>query len=298
MFATLLGPLPRPPLPDDAPAEALLDSCLGLQAEHGLEPATDGGWPLDPGDVVESWRATADRADRLVKAVIVGPISSGRGIDQVHRDLVGLADAGCRWIEVHEPASVALASSGDPEEAARFADAHDTLTRDLAPDVHLTIAITGGNADGLGIDAVLAGAYASLAVDLIDGPDNWRLAVAAPTERGVICGAVSAHEGSDDGPETLLWAARYAAGSKGRGMARVGLATSGSMAGMIWEAAATKVRRLGDAVRIITLTPEERRMAIDPRAVDIRSAALGRVDSAPPGQGEPAPSTARDDDGE
>jgi len=43
MFATLLGGLPRPPLADDAPPEALLDACLELQAEHGLEPATDGG---------------------------------------------------------------------------------------------------------------------------------------------------------------------------------------------------------------------------------------------------------------
>ena len=76
------------------------------------------------------------------------------------------------------------------------------LTADLGPDVHLTLAITGGNADALGIETILAGAYASLAVDLIDGPDNWRLAVAAPTERGVICGALSAHAGSDDGPET------------------------------------------------------------------------------------------------
>jgi hypothetical protein len=289
MFATLLGPLPQPPLPEDAPREALLDACLELQAEHGLEPATDGGWPLDPAEIVESWRATAERVDRLVKAVIVGPVSSGRAVDDVRREVLGLSEAGCRWIEIHEPAMVSIGA--DDDGRARFAEAHVALTRDLAPDVHLTIAITGGNADALGIDAVLAGAYASLAVDLIDGPDNWRLAVAAPTERGVICGALSAHAGSDDGPETLLWAARYAAGSKGRGMARVGLATSGSMAELSWDAASTKVRRLGDAARVITLPADKRRMAIDPRAVDIRSAALGRVEPAPkrpratPGEG-------------
>jgi hypothetical protein len=276
MFATLLGPLPRPPLAEDASREALLDACLDLQAEHGLEPATDGSWPLDPADIVESWRSTAERADRLVKAVIVGPVSSGRAVDDVRREVLGLAEAGCRWVEIHEPAAISIGVADDAR--ARFADAHVALTRDLASEVHLTIAISGGNADALGIDAVLAGAYASLAVDLIDGPDNWRLAVAAPTERGVICGALSAHAESDDGPETLLWAARYAASSKGRGMSRVGLATSGSLAALSWDAASAKVRRLGDAARVITLPTEERRTAIDPRAVDIRSAALGRVE--------------------
>ncbi|HEX7345539.1 MAG TPA: hypothetical protein VF253_02020, partial [Candidatus Limnocylindrales bacterium] len=76
MFGTLLGPLPRPSLAEDAPAQAIVDACLELQAEHGLEPATDGGWSLAPGDVVGSWRGTSARADRLVKAVVVGPVSS------------------------------------------------------------------------------------------------------------------------------------------------------------------------------------------------------------------------------
>lgn len=285
MFATLLGALPRPPLADDAPPEALLDACLELQAEHGLEPATDGGWPVDPADMVGSWHVAADHADRLVKATVAGPISSGRAVEDVRLDLLALAEAGCRWIEVHEPGATRIES--DHDARARFADAHVALTRDLGSEVHLTIAITDGNADALGIDAVLAGAYASLAVDLIDGPENWRLAVAVPTERGVICGALSAHAGTDDGPETLLWAARYAAGSKGRGMARVGLATSGSLAALSWDQAATKVRRLGDAARIVTLPAEERRVAIDPRAVDIRSAALGRVEAL---RDAPAPS--------
>lgn len=276
MFGTLLGPLPRPSLPDDAPVEAIVDACLELQAEHGLEPATDGGWALVPGDVVASWRGTSERADRLVKAVVLGPVSSGRSPAQVRRDVVALGEAGCRWIEVHEPVAVSIGEA--PEARARYAGAHQALTRDLGTDVHLSLAITGGNADAAGIETVLAGAYASLAVDLIDGPDNWRLAVAVPTERGVICGAMSAHPKSDDGPETLLWAARYAAGSKGRGVARVGLATSGSMRALSWDEAATKVRRLGDAVRIASMSTEGQRSAIDPRAVDARSAALGRVD--------------------
>jgi len=214
-----------------------------------------------------------------VKAVVVGPYTSGRDAVEVRKVIEALADAGCRWIELHEPAAVTIGA--DEDARARFADAHVALSRDLGSDVHLSLAITGGDADAAGIETILAGAYASLAVDLIDGPENWRLAVAVPGERGVICGAVSAHEGGDDGPEILLWAARYAASSKGRGIARVGLATSGSMAALTWEEAAAKVRRLGEAARIAVASPEERRQALDPRAVDIRSAGLGRVEPTP-----------------
>jgi hypothetical protein len=277
VFATLLGPLPRPPLPDDARPEALLDSCLELQSEHGLEPLTDGGWPVG-GDIAERWRTTAERSKGLVKAVIVGPLTSGRPVDDVRVDLLALADAGCRWIEVHEPSAATI---GDDEARTRFAEAHEALTTDLGPGVHLSLAITGGAAHDAGIDTILAGAYASLALDLIDGPDNWYLAVGAPTARGVVCGALSRHPGSDDGPELLLWAARYAAASKGRGIDRVGLATSGSLAALSWEVAATKVRRLGEAARLAIASPEERRQALDPRAVDKRSAALGRVEPPP-----------------
>jgi hypothetical protein len=278
MFATLLGPLPRPPLPEAAAPEAILDACLEIQSEHGLEPLTDGGWPAGA-DNVERWRTTAERAGSLVKAVIDGPLSSGRAAADIRSDVIALADAGCRWIEVHEPAATTLGT--DHDTRARFADAHRTLTADLGRDVHLSLAITGGAANDAGIDTVLAGAYASLALDLIDGPDNWYLAVEAPTERGIVCGALSARAGSDDGPALLLWAARYTAASKGRGMDRVGLATSGSLAELPWDVAATKIRRLGEAARLVTASPEERRRALDPRAVDKRSAALGRAEPPP-----------------
>lgn len=277
MFATLLGALPRPPVASDAAPEAVLDACLALQAEHGLEPMTDGGWPMRSADLVGSWRATADRAGGLVKAVVVGPWTSGRPVADVRSEIVALADAGCRWIEVHEPAATSLALDDRP----RFADAHRVLTADLGSAVHVSLAITGGNADSAGIDTILAGSYASLALDLIAGPDNWRLAVAAPTRVGIVCGAVSRVAGGDDGPELLLWAAGYAASSSGRGMDRVGLATSGSLADLPWEVAAVKVRRLGEAARLGTASPDERLAAMDPRAIDIRSAALGRAAQRP-----------------
>jgi hypothetical protein len=276
MFATLLGPLPRPSLPDGAAADAVLDAVLAVQVEHGLEPLTDGGWPLDRDDPVAAWRATAALTDRLVKAVIEGPFSSGRPAAELRAVVLALVDAGCRWIEVHEPGATGIGA--DPGARTRFADAHRTLTADVATDLHLSLAITGGNADTAGIETILAGAYSSLALDLIDGPDNWRLATTTPTEVGLICGALSTRAGSDDGPEMLLWAAGYAASTRGRGPARVGLATAGSLAALPWEVAVEKVRRLGEAARLATLPLEERRAAVDPRAVDARSAALGRYE--------------------
>jgi hypothetical protein len=278
MFATLLGALPRPPVASDAARDAVLDACLALQAEHGLEPMTDGGWPLHATDPVGSWRATSERAGGLVKAVVIGPWTSGRAVADARGDIAALADAGCRWIEVHEPGATSLTS----DDRLRFADAHRDLTAGLGSGVHLSLAITGGDADAAGIDTILAGHYASLALDLIGGPDNWRLAVAAPGRVGIICGAMSTTAGGDDGPEILLWAADYAASSRGRGMDRVGLATSGSLANLAWDVAATKVQRLGEAARLVTASAEERLAAIDPRAIDSRSAALGRAAPRPP----------------
>lgn len=276
MFATLLGPLPRPSLAEAVVSEALLDAVLDLQIEYGLEPLTDAGWALDREDPVAAWGATAARTGSLVKAVVDGPFSSGRPAEELRTVLLRLADAGCRWIEVHEPAAARIGASSDAR--ARFMDMHATLTADLGADVHLSLALTGGSADDAGIDTFLAGAYASLALDLIDGPDNWRLATAWPADRGLICGALSSREGSDDGPEMLLWAARYGASTRGRGPARIGLATAGSLATLSWDVAAEKVRRLSEAARLAAAPLDEQLASIDPRAIDKRSAALGRYE--------------------
>ena len=279
MFATLLGSLPRPSLPDDAAPEAILDAVIELQAEHGLEPIIDGGWAIERDDPVAAWRSTAARTDRLVKAVIDGPYTAGLPVAEVRAIVLALADAGCGWIEVHEPAATTIGT--DVDARARFADAHVTLTADLGEGLHLSLAITGGHADTAGIETVLAGAYASLALDLIDGPDNWRLATTTPTNVGLICGALSKRAGSDDGPELLLWAVGYAASTRGRGPARVGLATAGSLTALPWDIAATKVRRLGEAARLAAAPMDERLTAVDPRAIDARSAGLGRYEPPP-----------------
>ncbi len=286
MFATLLGSLPRPPLAPGASDLELVEAAVRAQEAAGLEPITDGG--LENGrSPLDRWLAMAGVTAMAVKQVIVGPLTLARGEDRaavlaaaeaLNADLRALAAAGCPLIEVHEPAAIEIGA----DEAARklFRDAHRRLL-DGVDGPHVSLAIIGGNADATGIDTLLSAPYASLALDLIAGPDNWRLVVATPGDRGIVCGALSPEAGSDDSPEVLLWAAAYAASTAGRGPARVGLATAGSLAGLSWDAAVTKMRRLGEAARLADLPPDELHRSIDPRAVDIRSAALGRVEPRP-----------------
>src|SRR4029077_5715629 len=106
--------------------------------------------------------------------------------------------------------------------------------------------------------------------------DNWRLVRAVPGDRGIVCGALSTRAGSEDGPETLLWAAGYAASANGRGRDRVGLATSGGLAHLTWPVAVRKMGHLGEAARPASGPLSEAAPYLDPRALDLRSAALGR----------------------
>lgn len=292
MFAALLGPLPRPPLGPAASVDALVEAAVRAQEAAGLEPITDGGL-RDDDDPVAAWRATAGLTDRAVKQVVEGPYTSGRAQhgDAAERTagtlaraatlntaLRELAAAGCPLIEIHEPSAVTIGT--DPGERALFREAHLRLL-DEVTGTHLTLALTGGNADEAGIETVLAAPYASLAVDLIAGPDNWRLVALTPGDLGIVCGALSAAAGTEDGPELLLWAADYAASTGGRGPDRVGLATASSLAHLAWDDAVRKLERLGEAARLADRPLDERLASFDPRAVSSRSAALGRVEPPP-----------------
>ncbi len=292
MFATLLGPLPRPPVEDGSPLESLVEAALRAQETAGLEPVTDGGY-RDGGDPVAAWRSTAALTDRAVKQPIEGPYTVGRRLPgsagqrsaatlahaaALNRVLLELAAIGCPLIEIHEPAAVEVGS--DAAERALFSAAQLRLLEDVTA-THVSLAITGGNADTAGIETILAAPFASLAVDLVGGPDNWRLVTAVPGDRGVICGALPVDADSFDGPETLLWAAGYAASSRGRGPSRVGLATASSLAHLPWAVALEKLRRLGDASRLADRPRDEQVRAFDPRAVSSRSAALGTVQPPP-----------------
>lgn len=286
MFATLLGDLPRPPLPPDATPHDLVYFALEAQATAGLEPLTDGGlWggALDA-DPVERWRATAALTNRAVKAIVPGPYSAvepgdddderlAAAADATNATLRGLASAGCLLAEVHEPRAAEVGT--DPDARRRFI----TTTRralDGVTGMHRSLAIVGANADAAGIDTVLAAPWDSLALDLVDGPDNWRLAAAAPGHIGIVCGALGAGERADESVEVLLFAIGYAASTGGRGHDRVGIATAGSLQGVSWDVAVRRMRVLGEAARLATATPDERAATLDPRAVSIRGAAMGR----------------------
>src|SRR6187551_3626155 len=78
VFATLLGVLPRPPIPESGTAEELVAAALATQEAAGLEPLVDGGlWDSDDiRTAAERWRATTARTDLVVKALVEGPWSA------------------------------------------------------------------------------------------------------------------------------------------------------------------------------------------------------------------------------
>lgn len=298
MFATLLGALPRPggadgqPIADD---DAAVVAVLAAQAAAGLEPLTDGrlragGSFWEPSResaiVIGAWRFASSQTDGVVKQALPGPYTLGRLADTEGRDastlmwarllreqVSALAEAGCQLIEIEEPDAHLIGE--DPGERRRFAEAHLVMLEGIGG-VHISLAITGGNADTAGIETILAAPYASLAVDLIDGPDNWRLVTSTPGDRGIICGVVSTSETSDDAADLMLWAAAYASASEGRGATRVGLGTAGGFGALSWEVAERKMRALGEAARLAQLPLSEAALHLDPRAIDIKSAAMGR----------------------
>ena len=81
---------------------------------------------------------------------------------------------------------------------------------------HLSLAVVGGNADAAGPETIFAPAYDSFLLDLIAGPDNWRLAMALPIDRGLVLGVVDASTATLDDPEVVVFAIGYGA-SSGRG---------------------------------------------------------------------------------
>jgi hypothetical protein len=77
-----------------------------------------------------------------------------------------------------------------------------------------------------------------------------------------------------------VWAAHYAA--SGRGLNRVGLANAPGLERVAWDVATGKLERVVKAASIAALPSRDAlARALDPRAVDIRSAALGRYEPRP-----------------
>jgi methionine synthase II (cobalamin-independent) len=285
MFGTLIGPYPAGN--GDRPA------VVAELAATGIEPVSDGRGPRSPDDglapIVAAWRAAAAGTSVPVKQALLGPYSAarrGRGDPTALAESAGaiaaeLASAGCPLVEIEEPEAVAIA--GGDTEAVALATALRRLTDIVGGRVHLSLVLTGGNVDRLGAATLFDLPFASYAFDLIAGADNWRLIAQAPGDRGIVCGALDPAAGSADRPETLVWAAHYAASTKGRGLARVGLSNASSLAGLTRERARAKLVALCEAARLAALQdPKELAASLEPRAVDIRSAALGRFDPDAP----------------
>ena len=238
-------------------------------------------------DRSNAWLATSSLTTRAVKQAITGPYTlgrSGRGTATeranatmthaaaLNAELRTLAAAGCPLIEVHEPAATTIGA--DPAERALFREAHLRLL-DGVIGTHLSLAVTGGNADAAGIETILAAPYASLAVDLIAGPDNWRLVAATPGDRGIVCGALPVER------RERRWAGDAPLGGRLRGVDR--RPRSGARRPRDGFLAGTPVvggRGPQDGATRRGGTPcgPPRRgtcPGMDPRAVSSRSAALG-----------------------
>ena len=243
---------------------------------------------------LDEWRFASTATERAVKQAILGPYTAGRRIaldavaredvtyalsEALNAEIVDLAAAGCPLIEIDEPDAIEIGT--DDSERRLFIEAQRRLTAGLSGP-HLSLALTGGNADEAGVETFVHGSYASYAVDLINGPDNWRLVTAIPGERGIVCGALDTRPGSDDSVELLAWAAHYAASTNGRGLERIGLAVVPGLGRQDWSLVERKLAVLGRAIGVARRSGDDLARSIDPRAVDIRSAALGRYEPARP----------------
>jgi hypothetical protein len=306
----------------DAAIEVALREVVAAQVSAGMGFVSDGHirW-ADPaaalaaaiadedtgpeGLLVRAWRATAAVAAEVGGSIaaaqaLPGPYTLGKrlfagsGEDRVEptlrlavtlaRELVCLAAAGCPMAIIEEPAAVQIGD--DPEERVLFAAAQERLLADAEAltDLHVMLAINGGAADGAGSETILAAPYRSYLFDLVNGPDNWRLVRAVPSERGIVCAALRVEAtGGEDQLPILVWAAHYAASSNARGPDRIGLANATPLSTLVPAVGAAALATLGRATALAVL-PLERAVeaGLDARTVDSRAAALGARAPKPP----------------
>ena len=150
--------------------------------------------------------------------------------------------------------------------------------------------------------------YASYAFDLIAGPDNWRLiAPGAGRSRDHLRRARARPPAADETREVLIWAAHYAASTKGRGLERVGLANAPSAPGAPRPTRPEVLRRLGivaEASRLAAVEPRRgarRACSIRARSTPVRRRSVVRAgpppavvsDAVSAGRLQPAPAVAR-----
>lgn len=259
-----------------------------LEAPAWLSPITVDDWRFAR-DVAVSLAHERGIAAPPVKQCLVGPYTLARLSDPgevgrerltlalaeaLNLELLALRDAGVPVIQLDENA-LTLIGPDDTEERALAGEALRRVTSGLE-EAHLCLAITMGDAVAAGPDLLFELPFRSYLFDLIAGPDNWELIARAPRERGIVCGVANARNTRADDEPVMIWAAHYAASTGGRGLDRVALAPSTSLEYLPRDRAKAKIEALAEAARKATIAdPEELAKAIDPRAVDARSAALG-----------------------
>ncbi|MDQ3449016.1 MAG: hypothetical protein M3432_07555, partial [Chloroflexota bacterium] len=253
--------------------------------------------------LVAAWQSATEAARMLtaerdlpplpVKACLPGPYTLARWIDpgDVGREplIVSLAEAlaqevraliaaGAPVVQIDEPGLIHIGPDDDAERALATA-ALTRLTDGVSdPEAHLCLAVAGGSAEHAGPDLLFERPFRSYLFDLISGPDDWRLIARAPRDRGIVCGVADARTDAPDDEPVMIWAARYAASLNGRGPDRVGLSPSAGFEALSTAAARSKMGGLARAASKAGLSAGTLATRIDPRAVDARSAAMGRYE--------------------
>ena len=293
VFATVIGPYPQI---DGSPQERLL-ATIGDQMEAGLGMLSDGlvhrVATADVAPVVDAWRsadevghhlaAIAGIEPPLIKACLVGPWSAGhrdaRAVaDQMVPTIRALFEAGAPVVQLTEAALGDI----DPDDTAALDLLNSILTAVAADlDGHLSLAIAGGRPTRIPYVRLFAAPFASYLFDLIHSPDDWQLCARVPATSGLIVGVADARTPDPDTEAVSIWGARYAASLAGRGPSRVGLTTSARLEHLPRAVARAKLAALAEAGRKADLPDAELARVIDPRAIDARSAALGRYEPPP-----------------
>ncbi len=218
-----------------------------------------------PGPYTLARRVTDEAVRKAVDAGETPPVQEREDEARYHvalaiadalADEVGaLAAAGCPVILVEEPEAVRMAD--DDAERALFVAAGTRLLAQAAG-MHAMLVLTGGNADGIGWRTVFGPPWQSVLVDLIDGPDSWRLVREAPGDRGIVAGGLSlTDQSSTDQTPQLVWAAHYAASANGRGFDRIGLANAQPATGHTAERLRAGMAQLARAATLATMSPAD-----------------------------------------
>lgn len=298
MFATIVGPYPRP---DDLDDEAALRLAIEDQLLADMGVLADGA--ATPGlDAVASWRR-ADAmarslaselgvAPRPLKARLHGPWTSSIPLETERRNerasamaaaqagnlvLKALFAAGAPMVQVEEDGLTTIGADDGPARALAI-DVFQALMTGV--EGHVSLSVVGGDPCGAGPEVLYAAPFSSHLFDLILGPDGWRVARQAPRERGLVLGVADARVDRRDPVPVSVWAARYGASMGARGLDRIGLAPSAGLEGRSPAVARMKLARLAEAAAVASLEGDALRQALPKRA---------RSRGRPPGVETPSP---------